>query len=220
MLDHLGAQPRAARRAAPQTYHDRDKKPGSQCTSGAIPGRVPSPSPSPSPAPPSPPVPPAPAPAPAPANAKNVLMILVDDLRPQLGAYNISVGEGQMMQTPHIDRLAKRGMVFKHAYNQYAVCSPSRNSFLSGRRPDTTLTYNFKDSFRTAPGGATMTPLPEYFKLHGVCACACACVCVARVVVYGWLCTLHLCAGSVSCARSRWEAVVPRLLSWCEEVHC
>ena len=69
--------------------------------------------------------------------------------------YNISVGigGGMKMQTPHIDALAARGVTFRHAYNQYSVCSPSRNSFLSGRRPDTTLTYNFKDSFRTAPGG-------------------------------------------------------------------
>ena len=137
------------------SFKEGNKKSSAGCVSGAIPGRTP---------PPSPPMPP---PSPAPPNAKNVLMIVVDDLRPQLGAYNISVGAGQMMHTPHVDKLAARGMVFKYAYSQYAVCSPSRNSFMSGRRPDTTLTFNFKDSFRSAPGGGSMVALPQYFKQHG-----------------------------------------------------
>jgi hypothetical protein len=58
---------------------------------------------------------------------------------------------------------------------RYAVCSPSRNSFMSGRRPDTTLTYNFKDDFRHVPAGRTAgappgtawLTYPEYFKVHG-----------------------------------------------------
>jgi len=103
-----------------------------------------------------------------PTGAKNVLLILVDDLRPQLGCYNITVcGKGNPMKTPNIDALASRGVTFRHAYNQYSVCSPSRNSFLSGRRPDTTLTYNFIDDFRKAPGGDEMVTLPEMFKLNG-----------------------------------------------------
>eukprot|EP01051_Picozoa_sp_SAG22_P026919 SAG22_NODE_8750_length_632_cov_1.829268_2_plen_51_part_00 len=45
---------------------------------------------------------------------------------------------------------------------------------MSGRRPDTTLTYNFKDSFRGAPAarnggvpGQEWVSYPEYFKTHG-----------------------------------------------------
>ena len=30
---------------------------------------------------------------------------------------------------------------------QIAVCSPSRNSFMTGRRPDKTLSWNFKNHF-------------------------------------------------------------------------
>jgi hypothetical protein len=96
--------------------------------------------------PPPPPGPPLPPPTPPPKGAMNVLSIMIDDLRPQLGCYNITVCGGQKMHTPHIDTLAARGLTFRFAYTQYAVCSPSRNSFMSGRRPDTTLTYNFKDS--------------------------------------------------------------------------
>jgi len=101
-----------------------------------------------------------------PKNTKNVLLIVIDDLRPQLGCYNISVC-GAKMHTPNIDALSRRALTFKHAYNQYSVCSPSRNSFMSGRRPDTTLTWNFKDSFRTAPGAENWIAFPQYFKVHG-----------------------------------------------------
>ena len=97
---------------------------------------------------------------------KNVLFIIVDDLRPQLGCYNVSVG-GLKMHTPNIDRLAARGLTFRHAYNQFSVCSPSRNSFMSGRRPDSTLTYNFQDDFRHAPGGKDWVTLPGIFKING-----------------------------------------------------
>src|SRR5688500_17292899 len=72
------------------------------------------------------------------AGAKpNVLFIAVDDRRPQLGCY----GQTQM-KTPHMDALAKRGLLFNRAYCQQAVCSPSRISLLTGRRPDTTRIYD------------------------------------------------------------------------------
>src|SRR5918998_986246 len=73
----------------------------------------------------------------------NVLFIAVDDLRPQLGCY----GHAQM-KTPHMDALAARGLLFNRAYCQQAVCSPSRTSLLTGRRPDTTKIYNLEDHFR------------------------------------------------------------------------
>ena len=70
---------------------------------------------------------------PTPAGAKNVLFLVVDDLRPSIGAYNFSLA-----RTPNIDALASSGLLFERAYVQYAYCSPSRNSFMTGRRPDTT----------------------------------------------------------------------------------
>lgn len=80
-----------------------------------------------------------------PATAKNVLYLLVDDLRPQLSIYGQKV-----MHTPNVEKLAKRGMVFDNAYCQIAVCSPSRMSFMSGRRPATSGTYNFVNHIRQA----------------------------------------------------------------------
>lgn len=62
----------------------------------------------------------------------NILMIVVDDLRPMLGCYG-----DPRAQTPNIDRLAARGVVFERAYCQYAKCGPSRLSMMTGLRPDT-----------------------------------------------------------------------------------
>lgn len=58
-------------------------------------------------------------------------MIVVDDLRPMLGCYGDS-----RIRTPHIDRLARRGVVFERAYCQYAKCGTSRLSLMTGLRPD------------------------------------------------------------------------------------
>ena len=72
------------------------------------------------------------------AQPKNVLYIVYDDLRPDLSAYDV-----KFMDTPNIQKLADTGTVFERAYCQEAVCSPSRNSFATGRRPNTTAVWNF-----------------------------------------------------------------------------
>ena len=93
------------------------------------------------------------------ADRLNVLFIAVDDLRPELGCY------GQPVKSPHIDRLAREGMVFDRAYVQVALCMPSRVSMLTGRRPDTTGVVDFSVRFRTVlPNVVT---LPQHFKKHG-----------------------------------------------------
>ena len=37
-----------------------------------------------------------------------------------------------LAHTPNLDRLAREGLTFTRAYCNYAFCSPSRNSFMSG----------------------------------------------------------------------------------------
>ncbi|RMF43396.1 MAG: DUF4976 domain-containing protein [Planctomycetota bacterium] len=65
----------------------------------------------------------------APGPIKHVVMIVSDDLKASaLGCYGNAV-----CQTPNIDRLANRGVVFERAYCQGVVCAPSRQSFMHSR---------------------------------------------------------------------------------------
>ena len=96
----------------------------------------------------------------SPIQKPNVLFIAVDDLRPALGCYGDTTAV-----TPHIDRLASRGTVFQQAYCQQALCSPSRLSLLTGRRPNTTKVWDLATHFREAlPETVT---LPQFFKQNG-----------------------------------------------------
>lgn len=102
------------------------------------------------------------------SSKKNVLFIISDDLRAQLGVYNgpnFATPVHTDMYTPNIDALASRSLLLKRAYVQQALCSPSRSSFLTGRRPDTTHVYDLVSSFRHV--GGNFTTLPQFFKQKG-----------------------------------------------------
>ena len=73
------------------------------------------------------------------------------------------------MLTPNLDRFAKDAatVTLDQSYVQQGVCSPSRNSFLTGRRPDTTRVWNFKRSFRDLSDGESWISLPQAFKKSG-----------------------------------------------------
>jgi iduronate 2-sulfatase len=93
----------------------------------------------------------------------NILFIAADDLRTDLGCYG-----NTEVKTPHLDALARQGVVFERAYCQQAVCNPSRASVLTGRRPDTLKVWDLQTHFRdTLPDIVT---LPQHFKQHGYAA--------------------------------------------------
>jgi len=81
----------------------------------------------------------------------NVLHIIADDLRPDLPPYN----HGEVY-APHLTSLARRGVTFARAYCQIAVCSPSRMSIFTGRRPEQTGVFNFLNHARQADCGPAL----------------------------------------------------------------
>ncbi len=93
-------------------------------------------------------------------NRPNVLMILVDDLKPTLGCFG-----DRAAQSPNLDRLAARGVRFERAYCNQAVCAPSRNNLMLGARSTSTGLYSLGVNFRHAVPSALT--LPQYFKQHG-----------------------------------------------------
>ena len=97
----------------------------------------------------------------------NVLLICVDDLRPELGCYGKSFAK-----TPNIDRLASRGVVFKRHYVSVPTCGASRASLLTGRLPrlpedlsnDVLEIRMSKQTTQTAPGPESFI---EQFRRNG-----------------------------------------------------
>ena len=128
-----------------------------------------------------PPPPPWPHPPnkPAPPGAKNVLFFAVDDLRPEISAFGggdlgpvIPGTHSPPLHTPHFDDLAKKSLVLTKNYVQQAVCSPTRTSLLSGRRPDRTRVYDLYSYFRTV--AANYTTIPEFFLRNGYTTVCCS----------------------------------------------
>ena len=99
---------------------------------------------------------------------KNILFLAVDDLRPELNAFkgeDFPSGIHPKIHTPNIDGLFAKSLSLKRAYVQQAICSPSRTSLLTGRRPDTTHVYDLTTYWRTSAGN--FTTIPQYFKQNG-----------------------------------------------------
>lgn len=90
----------------------------------------------------------------------NVLLICVDDLKPQLGCYG-----DVLAKTPNLDRLASGGVRFERAFCNQAVCSPSRNALLTSLRPQTLGIYDLGTNFRL--GVPQAVTLGQHFRAHG-----------------------------------------------------
>ena len=92
--------------------------------------------------------------APTSPQKPNVLFIAVDDLNHWVG----HLGRNRQTLTPNIDRLARRGAWFTHAYCAAPVCNPSRAALMSGLRPGSSGVYDNSENFQPAiPTDITLT---------------------------------------------------------------
>jgi len=88
--------------------------------------------------------------APATSRSPNILWIVTDDQRPDsLACFNLATtGQSNSalgpVRSPGIDRLAKRGTLFTHAYANAPSCAPSRASMMTGRYPHHSGIYGFE----------------------------------------------------------------------------
>jgi len=91
---------------------------------------------------------------------RNVLFLISDDLNNLLGCYG-----DPLAKTPHLDKLAARGVRFDRAYCAFPLCGPSRNSMLTGLYPNSTGIFQNAQIFRqTIPHHHS---LPHAFRLAG-----------------------------------------------------
>ena len=95
------------------------------------------------------------------AERPNILFIIADDLADRLACYGDSVAV-----TPHLDKLAARGVLFANNFCQYPTCGPSRASLFSGLYPfETGYTHNSPGTFNEHLPG--LVSLPRLFRENG-----------------------------------------------------
>lgn len=85
----------------------------------------------------------------------NILWISVEDLSPRLAAYGDNT-----VSTPHIDRLAKEGVVYENVFTTAGVCSPARNAIITGRYQTSNGGHNMRTLYNTYP---EKTGLPKSY---------------------------------------------------------
>lgn len=90
----------------------------------------------------------------------NVLLIISDDMRTELGCY-----ASALAKSPNLDRLASTGIKFDRAYCQFPLCGPSRSSMLTGRYPATVGVLGNRTWFGDAH--PEIVSLPKHFKNSG-----------------------------------------------------
>lgn len=93
----------------------------------------------------------------------NVLFIAIDDLNDWTGF----LGGHPDVKTPHLDALAKRGIVFTNAYCPASGCNPSRTALMTGIRPSTSGIYRNRGHFRNHPVLKDAVTIPQHFMSHG-----------------------------------------------------
>ncbi|MFK7735828.1 MAG: sulfatase [Pirellulaceae bacterium] len=97
------------------------------------------------------------------AEPLNVLLICVDDLRPELNCYG-----ADYIQSPHIDSLASRGALFTKHYVQAPTCGASRYALLTGRYGGASNNALFTRAKEIRDGKQFSPPsMPAWFRQNG-----------------------------------------------------
>lgn len=97
------------------------------------------------------------------AERPNVLLLCIDDLRPELGCYGVDY-----IQSPRIDALAKRGRVFERHYVQAPTCGASRFTLLTGTYGPYGNNALFQRAKKLQADPQSVSPsFPAWFKQHG-----------------------------------------------------
>ncbi len=93
----------------------------------------------------------------------NVLLICVDDLRPELKSFG-----ADYIQSPHIDQLAAAGRAFHHHFVQAPTCGASRYTLLTGQYGPAGNGALFSRAGRVKSDPGKVTPsMPAWFRKHG-----------------------------------------------------
>ncbi|MCL6265340.1 sulfatase [Flagellimonas myxillae] len=101
--------------------------------------------------------------SPKPDKRPNILLLCVDDLRPELNSFGAS-----HIKSPNIDQLASQGVSFYNHYVNAPSCGPSRYTLLTGQYGGANNDALFKRAEAIGEGGKTANPsMPEWFKTHG-----------------------------------------------------
>lgn len=96
-------------------------------------------------------------------NRPNVVMISVDDMNDWVGCLGY-----RGVQTPNIDAMAKRGVLFSNAHCASPLCNPSRTAILTGQAAHTTGIYDNDQFWKpNLPGAVT---LPMFLRANGYTA--------------------------------------------------
>lgn len=96
------------------------------------------------------------------AERPNVLLICVDDLRPELACYG-----KDYIQSPNIDRLAGEGVLFQRHFVQAPTCGASRFAMLTGNYGGASNNALFQRAATIASGQETTDSMPAWFRKNG-----------------------------------------------------
>lgn len=95
------------------------------------------------------------------ATRPNIVLILAEDIGPQLGCYG-----SHAARTPNLDRLAAEGLRFTRVFTTAPVCSPSRSSLMTGMYATSIASHNHRTAFKK-PLPSGVQPLTAHLRAAG-----------------------------------------------------